>query len=72
MTANTWPKGYRHAMRQSEHDAWNAHNYPGTRQLCEWCGQPTGRCEDDSLYSADENGPLCEGCWEEADNDQHE
>jgi hypothetical protein len=65
---NTWPRGYRHAMTQSEHKAWNAHTYPGTRQLCEQCGEPTGRCEDDSLYvgNDDEIGPLCEHCWNEA------
>ncbi len=40
-------------------------NYPGTRQLCVTCDEPTGRCEDDSIY-ADEDGevgPLCEACF---------
>lgn len=60
---NTWPKGYRHALSQSEHEAWNSRHYPGTRQLCVLCEQPTGRCEDDSLYGDDEVGPLCEECW---------
>lgn len=46
----TWPDGHRHAMHQSEHNAWNATHYPGTRQLCSICDEPTGRCEDDSLY----------------------
>ena len=61
---NTWPGGQRHAMTQSEHEAWNARNFPGTRQLCEQCGEPTGRCEDDSLYANDDGeiGPLCEEC----------
>lgn len=65
---NTWPGGQRHAMTQSEHESWNARVFPGTRQLCEECGEPTGRCEDDSLY-ADEDGeigPLCEECWHTA------
>ena len=60
---NTWPKGYRHAMYQDEHEKWNANHYPGTRQLCTICGVPTGRCEDDSLYIDDEDGPLCKECW---------
>jgi hypothetical protein len=52
-------------MSQSEHEAWNARNFPGTRQLCAKCGEPTGRCEDDSLYADDdrEDGPLCDQCW---------
>lgn len=66
MTANTWPGGERHAMDQSAHAAWNADNYPGTLQLCSKCEEPTGRCEEDSIYaeSGDEAGPLCEQCWE--------
>ena len=63
-----WPSGRRHAMTQSAHEAWNAMNYPGTRQLCVYCDAPTGRCEDDSLYADDdqESGPLCEECWRES------
>jgi hypothetical protein len=55
-------------MSQSEHWAWNARNYPGTRQLCEQCGEPTGRCEEDSLYGDEDGeiGPLCEECCQEA------
>ena len=59
---NSWPGGRQHAMYQSEHEEWNARYYPGTRQLCSACDQPTGRCEDDSLYVSDV-GPLCEECW---------
>ena len=67
---NTWPGGHQHGMLPSEHIAWNAQHYPGTRQLCDRCGDPTGRCEDDSLFVYDETGdvregPLCETCWEE-------
>jgi len=52
-------------MSQSDHEKWNASNYPGTLQLCDICDSPTGRCEDDSLYADDEGevGPLCEVCW---------
>lgn len=63
--SNTWPGGSRHAMTQTEHETWNGKTFPGTRQLCTECGEPTGRCEDDSLY-ADEDGevgPICEECW---------
>ena len=63
--SNTWPTGKRHAIHQSEHESWNSSHYPGTRQLCVQCEQPTGRCEDDSLYADEDNqiGPLCEDCW---------
>lgn len=70
--SNTWPNGHRHAMSQSAHESWNAQHYPGTRQLCSNCEQPTGRCEDDSLYDdtdVDREYPLCEDCWEEADDE---
>ena len=73
LTMNTWPGGQRHAMTRSEHEAWNARNFPGTRQLCEQCGEPTGRCEDDSLYADDDSeiGPLCEDCWNTVNNGIH-
>ncbi len=55
-------------MHQNDHEAWNARNFPGTRQLCCKCEEPTGRCEDDSLFSDDDcqDGPLCEDCWRSA------
>ena len=61
---NTWPEGKRRAMLQREHEAWNANNYPGTLQLCAECDEPTGRCEDDSMYNANDE-PVCEDCWKE-------
>lgn len=61
---NTWPRGYRHALFQDDHERWNSYNYPGTRQLCSECEQPTGNCEDDSLFLND-RGPLCKECWVE-------
>lgn len=64
---NTWPNGFKHAMSQTEHENWNATNYPGTRQLCSICDEPTGRCEEDSIYTAEDVGPLCESCWHETD-----
>lgn len=63
---NTWPNGQRKAIHQSEHEEWNRKHYPGTRQLCDKCQSPTGRCEDDSIYRNDE-GPLCEECAQEID-----
>jgi len=59
--SNSWPGGARRALNPSEHEAWNARHYPGTRQLCCQCDEPTGRCEDDSIYRGD-IGPLCENC----------
>lgn len=58
---NTWPEGHRHPMTQNEHEKWNGKHYPGTRQLCSQCDQPTGRCEEDMLQS--DKGPVCEFCW---------
>ena len=51
------------AYTQSEHERINAREYPGTRQLCSKCDEPTGRCEDDSIYTHEGEGPLCEDCW---------
>ena len=64
---NTWPGDRKHAIEQDEHERWNAIHYPGTRQLCSKCDQPTGRCEDDSIYTEDEDGPFCLECWYEID-----
>lgn len=64
---NTWPNGIRHAMSQSEHEHWNAQNYPGTLQLCCQCESETGRCEEDDIWLANGFGPLCEGCWHESE-----
>jgi hypothetical protein len=63
---NTWPNGIRRAMTQSEHEMWNASNYPGTRQMCDQCGEETGRCEEDSIYISDDVGPACESCCRSA------
>ena len=65
---NTWPDGKRRALHQHEHERWNASHYPGTRQLCVECDEPTGRCEEDAIYvqiqyDEDETGPLCEECY---------
>lgn len=50
----------------------HASNYPGTRQLCCQCEDPTGRCEEDELCVLDENGnelgPLCEACYDLLNN----
>lgn len=60
---NAWPGGVRRALSQKEHEQWNAHEYPGTRQLCSICNEPTDRCEDDTLWVDDQ--PVCEACWQE-------
>ncbi len=36
----------------------------GTRQICSVCAEFTGRCEDDTIWSMD-NEPLCETCGDE-------
>jgi hypothetical protein len=61
-----WWKGRAH--HQDVHERINARHYPGTRQLCSVCEQPTGRCEDDTL-SVGDGGPLCEECWAEIPED---
>ena len=61
---NIWPGGVRHAMSQKQHRQWNADHYPGTRQLCGKCGEPTGRCEEDTIWS-EAGEPLCEECAED-------
>ncbi len=58
---NTWPGGKRRALTQTEHERWNADNWPGTRQLCAECGNPTGNCEEDANWS-DYGEPLCDDC----------
>ena len=59
---NTWPNNKRCRLSQSEHEKWNSHEYPGTRQLCSICDEPTGRCEDDSLYSESDE-TICYECY---------
>ncbi len=60
---NTWPGGERRPISQSEHRQWNASEFPGTRQICSQCGEPTGRCEDDQLLD-DFGQALCPECWQ--------
>ena len=50
------------ALDQNTHRAINAQHYPGTRQLCSECDQPTGRCEDDTINGL--RGPICPDCRE--------
>lgn len=52
------------AISQDAHERINAREFPGTRQLCSKCDEPTGRCEEDSIY--DEHGNfVCEDCCEQ-------
>ena len=60
---NTWPNGIRKVMTQTEHEKWNAGNYPGTRQICCNCDEPTGSCEEDQILN-DKGDPLCNACAE--------
>lgn len=59
---NTWPSGKREAIHQDQHEQWNAKHYPGTRQICHVCEEPTDRCQEDALWSKEEY-PLCERCY---------
>ena len=67
MNGNSWPGGHRRGLFPSEHEEWNANHYPGTRQLCCECDKPTGRCEDDEIFTEAGVGPLCVECWHETD-----
>ena len=64
---NTWPGGQRKALSQNEHAAWNAITSPGTLQLCDTCGDTTGRCEEDAIYLDSGDGPLCQECFHNSD-----
>jgi len=61
MMNNTWPDGKRHAMYMDEHEKWNAMNYPGTRQICCKCDEPTGYCDEDGTFD-DDGKPYCTPC----------
>ena len=58
-----WWKGK--ALDQGTHERINARFYPGTRQLCVLCDQPTGRCEEDTIELDDGTSPVCETCRDE-------
>ena len=48
---------------QKEHEQYNRLHYPGTRQLCVQCSEPTERCEEDAIYLDSGEGPLCPECY---------
>ena len=50
------------SINQDEHVKINEREYPGTRQLCELCDEPTGRCEDDSIICEYCEKVICEDC----------
>lgn len=60
-----WRRTHRH-LDQSTHALINARYFPGTRELCCSCGEPTGRAGagEDSLFNERDEGPFCEACWE--------
>lgn len=63
MENQSWPVGRKKTLSQPEHKAWNSSHYPGTRQLCIECEAPTGRREEDSMFTEEGHGPLCEECF---------
>ncbi len=49
-------------LYQFQHDKINAVQFPGTRQICSVCGEPTDKCEEDGYF--DSTGyAYCEGCF---------
>lgn len=60
---NSWPDGYKKAMSQAEHSAWDAYNYPGDLQICFSCEEPTNRCDEDDFWADNGDGPFCIDCW---------
>lgn len=69
MPLNSWPGGKRRAISQGAHEKWNAIHYPGTRQICVTCNEPTENCEEDALYP-EETGPLCPDCYEKSNTNK--
>jgi hypothetical protein len=55
--------GKRKAFYPSEHESINAVRYPGTRQICELCGDATGRCNEDAMHDK-YGGVVCEDCYD--------
>jgi len=45
-----------------QNNSINSKKYPGTRQICDMCGEPTGRCEEDGYFDNNEN-VYCEHCF---------
>jgi NAD-dependent dihydropyrimidine dehydrogenase PreA subunit len=62
---DNYPGRRRGAISQDEHEKINERHYPGTRQICIYCGQPTERCEEDEIRNESGDGPLCVECFDE-------
>ena len=45
-------------IKQMYKDWSGTQHYPGTRQVCAECGEPTGNCEEDSIYNNNDE-PIC-------------
>ena len=68
---NTWPGGKRIALSQKQHEEWNSYNYPGTLQICDLCGEPTERCEEDAIYWDDDSEPICLDCYHKLERENN-
>ena len=55
---------FKKSLSQCDHEKFNASHYPGTRQICSICDEPTGRCEEDEICTI-HGDAVCEGCYEE-------
>ena len=58
-------RGQIRPLSQDQHAAINGRHYPGTRQLCHACGQPTGWAGAEDELTNDDCEPLCIDCFHE-------
>ena len=60
------------ALSQSDHERINSLGFPGTRELCCECDEPTGNAGagDGSLFTDDGEGPFCGPCHDEREKEQ--
>ncbi len=58
----------RKSMTQSQHERYNRKHYPGTRQMCAECDEPTGRTVEDGLTNK-KGQWVCPECYKESEAD---
>jgi len=55
-------RGQIRPLDQSQHRAINAHYWPGTREICAECGEPTGSGGGDESRYNEDGEPVCGDC----------